>query len=360
MTTIKAAVARAFNEAMTIEDVVLRAPRAGEVQVAIEAVAICGSDVSYLDGGFPIALPAVFGHEAAGRITALGHGVKGLNLGDPVVVTLIKSCGTCPSCQSAHPAICEAPSGDDTPLALPDGTPLAQGLDVGGFAEAVVVDQSQVVRIPDFVPMASASLLACGVITGVGSAVNVARINPGENVAVIGAGGVGLNAIQGARIAGAGKIIAIDMSAEKLDIARDFGATDGVLATEPKPWNAVRALTGGRGVAVAMVTVGAAPVYDSAPRYLAPGGRLVMVGLPHASQKASYSPLGLAYAGQSLLGSMMGDAVIARDIPWLIEMYAQGRLKLDELVSDTWSLDEINDAVAATRSGKARRNVVLI
>ncbi len=210
MTTIKAAVARAFNEAMTIEDVVLRAPRAGEVQVAIEAVAICGSDVSYLDGGFPIALPAVFGHEAAGRITALGHGVKGLNLGDPVVVTLIKSCGTCPSCQSAHPAICEAPSGDDTPLALPDGTPLAQGLDVGGFAEAVVVDQSQVVRIPDFVPMASASLLACGVITGVGSAVNVARINPGENVAVIGAGGVGLNAIQGARIAGAGKIIAID------------------------------------------------------------------------------------------------------------------------------------------------------
>lgn len=360
MTTIRAAVARAFNEPMTIEDVILRAPSAGEVQVAIEAVAICGSDISYLEGGFPTTLPAVFGHEAAGRVAALGAGVHGLNVGDPVVVTLIKSCGHCPSCETGHPAICEMPARGDSPLTLPDGTPLAQGLDVGGFAEAVVVDQSQVVRLPDFVPMASASLLACGVITGVGSAVNVAKVRPGETVAVIGAGGVGLNAIQGARIAGAGRIIAVDTSEEKLAMARDFGATDGVLATDPKPWTAVKALTGGRGVAVVMVAVGSGAVYDAAPRYLAPGGRMVMVGLPHATEKANYSPLGMAYAGQSILGSMMGDTVLGRDIPWLVEMYEQGRLKLDELVSDTWSLDEINDAVAATKSGKARRNVVLI
>lgn len=359
MTTIRAAVLRAFNAPMSIEPVVLRAPKSGEVQVTLDAVAICGSDVSYLDGGFPIELPAVLGHEAAGRVAALGHGVKGLAIGDPVVVTLIRSCGTCPSCEAAHPAICEAPARADSPLSLPDGTVLAQGLDVGGFAEAVVVDHSQVVRIPDFVPMASAALLACGVITGVGSAVNVAKIRPGESVAVIGAGGVGLNAIQGARIAGAGRIIAVDTSEDKLATARDFGATDGVLASDAKPWNAVKTLNGGRGVDVALVAVGAAPVYDAAPRYLAPGGRMVMVGLPHAKDKASYSPLGMAYAGQSILGSMMGDTVLARDIPWLVGMYEQGRLKLDELVSDTWRLDEVNDAVAATKSGKARRNVVL-
>ena len=182
MQTIRAAVCRAFGEELSIEEITLRAPTSGEVEVAIEAVAICGSDVSYLDGGFPCSLPAVFGHEAAGRISALGHGVKGLALGDPVVVTLIRSCGTCPSCADAHPAICEAPSNPDaTPIALGDGTPLTQGLNCGAFAEKVVVDRCQVVRIPDFVPMAPASLLACGVITGVGSAVKVARSAAGED-----------------------------------------------------------------------------------------------------------------------------------------------------------------------------------
>lgn len=361
MQTIRAAVCRAFDAPLTIEEITLRAPRAGEVEVAIEAVAICGSDISYLDGGFPCTLPAVFGHEAAGRISALGPEVTGLAVGDPAVVTLIKSCGTCPSCDANHPAICEAPSDPDaTPIALPDGTPLYQGLDVGGFAEKVVVDHSQVVRLPDFVPMPAASLLACGVITGVGSAVNVAKIKPGEAVVVIGAGGVGLNAIQGARMAGAGKVIAVDTAPEKLDMARDFGATDAVLATEPKPWNAVKALTGGRGADVVLVAVGNAAVYDAAPRYLAPGGRMVMVGLPHASDKASYSPLGMAYAGQSILGSMMGDTVLTRDIPWLVEQYEAGALKLDDLVSRTWALDEINEAVADTRTGRAKRNVIVL
>jgi len=360
MQTIKAAVCRAFDAPLTIEEITLRAPGPGEVEVAIEAVAICGSDISYLDGGFPCTLPAVFGHEAAGRIAAVGPGVTGLAPGDPVVVTLIKSCGTCPSCATDHPAICEAPSDPETtPIALPDGTPLYKGLDVGGFAERVVVDHTQVVRIPDFVPMAAASLLACGVITGVGSAINVARIQPGETVAVIGAGGVGLNAIQGARMAGASQIIALDTSPEKLATAESFGATDTLLGSEPKPWTLVRTMTGGRGADVVLVAVGNASIYDTAPRYLAPGGRMVMVGLPHASEKASYSPLGMAYAGQSLLGSMMGDAVIARDIPWLVEHYETGVLKLDELVSRSWSLEEINDAVADTRGGRAKRNVIV-
>lgn len=360
MTTIRAAVLRDFGQPLTIEQIEIRPPRTGEVEVSVEAVAICASDISYLDGGFPCTLPAVLGHEAAGRISALGHGVKGLALGDPVVVTLIRSCGSCRSCITGHPVTCEAPRAPEPPIATANGTPLTQGLDVGAFAEKVVVGQAQVVRLPDFMPMDAGSLLACGVITGVGSAVNVARIRPGENVVVIGAGGVGLNAIQGARISGAAKIIAVDMSEQKLDMARDFGATHGVLASEPKPWNAVRALTAGRGADAVLVTVGLAPVYDAAPRYLAPGGRMVMVGLPHASERAGYSPLGMAYAGQSILGSMMGDTVIARDIPWMIDLYEQGRLKLDELISGRWSLDEINEAVASTRSGAARRNVIVL
>jgi len=361
MQKIRAAVLRAFGEPMQIEEIEIRPPGAGEVEVEIDAVAICASDISYLDGGFPCTLPAVLGHEAAGRITAIGEGVRGLSAGDKVVVTLIRACGTCPSCGAGRPAICETPyDAAHGPIATPDGTPLYQGLNVGAFAEKVVVDQSQAVRIPDFVPMDAASLLACGVITGVGSAVNVAKIRPGENVVVIGAGGVGLNAIQGARLAGASRIIAVDMQPEKLEMARDFGATDGVLASEPKPWNAVKKLLGGRGAEVALVTVGLAPVYNDAPRYLAPGGRMVMVGLPHASERASYSPLGMAFAGQSILGSMMGDTVIGRDIPWLIEAYSQGRLKLDELISGRWPLERINEAVASTRSGAAKRNVIVL
>lgn len=361
MQKIRAAVLREFGQPLAIEEIEIRSPGRGEVEVEIAAVAICASDISYLDGGFPCSLPAVLGHEAAGRVTGLGEGVSGLRLGDPVVVTLIRACGSCPSCATGHPAICETPHDPaHGPISTADGTPVYQGLHVGAFADRVVVDQSQAVRIPDFVPMDAASLLACGVITGVGSAVNVAKIRPGENVVVIGAGGVGLNAIQGARIAGAGRIVAVDMSEEKLDMARDFGATDGVLASGPKPWNAVKALFGGRGAAAVLVTVGLAPVYNDAPRYLAPGGRMVMVGLPHASEKASYSPLGMANAGQSILGSMMGDAVVSRDIPWLIEAYRQGRLKLDELISGRWPLEEINAAVASTRSGAAKRNVIVL
>ena len=361
MQTIRAAVLQEIGQPLVIEEIAIRAPGAGEVEVTIDAVAICQSDISYLDGGFPCALPAVMGHEAAGRVTALGDGVTGLAQGDPVVVTLIRACGTCPSCQAAHPAICEAPHDPtDGPISTAAGAALFQGLNCGAFAEKVVVDHSQVVRLPEPIPMEAAALLACGVITGVGSATNVARIRPGQDVVVVGAGGVGLNAIQGARMAGAARIVAVDMSAAKLDDARAFGATDGVLASEAKPWNAVKRLLGGRGADAVLVTVGLAPVYDTAHRYLAPGGNMVMVGLPHAGEKASYSPLGMANAGQSILGSMMGDAVIGRDIPWLAGMYRQGRLMLDELVSGRYPLDRINDAITSTRSGTARRNVIVM
>ena len=362
MTRIKAAICREFNAPLTIEEVELAPPGPGEVEVALDAVAICGSDISYAEGAWGGDLPAVFGHEAAGRISAVGDGVHGLAPGDKVVVTMIRSCGTCPSCRTGKPVYCTSPP-RTAPLTMPDGGALAQGLNCGAFAEAVVVDHSQVVRLApeaaQALPMEAACLLACSVMTGIGAVVNTAGLRPGQNAVVIGAGGVGLNAIQGARIAGAARIIAIDTQPDKLDAALEFGATHGVLASDPTPWKQVRALTGGQGADAVFVTIGATQAYDQAPRYLARGGRLIMVGMPHSGDTASYEPVILAATGQGLIGTLMGDAIISQDIPWMVELYGQGRLKLDELVSKRWRLDQINEAIADTKAGHARRNVVV-
>ena len=360
MTKIKAAVCHAFNEPMVIQEVDLRAPQAGEVEVSIEAVAVCHSDISLWQGGFGGSTPAVFGHEAAGIVTGLGAGVKGLALGDSVAVKLIRACGECPSCGSGHPTVCENPGdGQNSPLATDQGDAMWQALFTGAFAEKVVVDQSQLVKIPADMPKDAASLMSCGVITGVGAAVNTANIRPGQNVVVIGAGGVGLNAIQGARLAGAARIVAVDTNADKLEAAKEFGATHGVLA-EGKPFKEAQKIFGGRGADAVLVTVGVASVYDLAPRYLANRGKVVMVGMPHFGQMASYSPLLMADMGQSIVGSKMGDVVIKRDIPWMVDLYTQGRLKLDELITGRWPLEQVNEAIADTMAGHARRNVIII
>ncbi|MFD1911673.1 Zn-dependent alcohol dehydrogenase [Halodurantibacterium flavum] len=359
MQTIRAAVCHSFGAPLTIEDVTLAPPRPGEVEVTLEACAICHSDISFAEGAWGGHLPAVYGHEAAGRITALGEGVTGYVQGQAVLVTLIRACGGCASCSGGQPVFCETPYDRvHGPLTL-DGAPVEQGMACGAFAEKVVVHTSQIAPLAEDIPMDAASLLSCGVITGVGAVVNTAGVRPGQNVVVIGAGGVGLNAIQGARIAGAARIIAVDMSGEKLEAATEFGATDGILATEAEPWNAVRALTGGRGADAVFVTVGAIPAYDSAPRYLAPGGRVVMVGMPHSGAMSQYEPVMLAALGQGMIGSKMGDVVLRRDIPWMVDLYRQGRLKLDALISGRYSLDQINEAIADTRAGRARRNVII-
>lgn len=357
MPQIKAAVCHAFGDPLQVEPLHLAAPDMGEIEVTLKACAICHSDISYADGAWDGTLPAVYGHEAAGHVSAVGDGVRGLAVGDPVVVTLIKACGTCPSCAGGKPVICETRF-DGSPLTTPDGTPVERAMNTGGFAERVVVDQSQVVKLPDAVPMEAASLLACGVITGVGAVVNAAELRAGQDVVVIGAGGVGLNAIQGARIAGARRIVAVDMSEEKLAIARDFGATDGVLATADKPWRAAKKAIG-RGADAVIVTVGAIPAYDTAPLYLAAGGKVIMVGMPHSGAMGTYEPVMLAAVSQGMVGSKMGDAVIARDIPWMVDLYQQGRLKLDELISGRWSLEQINEAIADTKTGSAKRNVIV-
>ncbi|MGI9389453.1 MAG: alcohol dehydrogenase catalytic domain-containing protein [Boseongicola sp.] len=357
MQTIRAAICRAFDEPLTIEDVYIAEPIARAVEVTLEACAICHSDISYIDGSWGGDLPAVYGHEAAGKITAVGSDVKGYRIGDRVIVTLIRSCGACASCGEGRPTACESPD-RSAPLKMLDGSPLLQAMNCGAFAEKVVIDQSQIAKIPEGIASDVASLLSCGVITGVGAVVNAAGLRAGQDVVVIGAGGVGLNAIQGARIAGARRIVAVDITQEKLADALEFGATDCILATEAKPWRKLRELIG-RGADAVLVTVGAIPAYDAAPRYLAPGGKVIMVGMPADGAKSAYEPVILAAVGQGMIGSKMGDAVLTRDIPWLTDLYLQGRLKLDELVSGRWSLDQINEAIADTKSGAARRNIIV-
>jgi len=359
MQDIKAAVAHEFGKPLSVETVRLAPPKAGEVEVTLKACAICHSDISFADGGWGGSLPAVYGHEAAGHVTAIGDGVENVAMGDAVVVTLIRACGSCSNCSGGAPTLCTTPyDGDAGPLSMPDGSKLHQAMASGAFAEKVVVSARQVVGIGDDISMEAASLIACGVITGVGAVVNAAKLRAGQDVVVIGAGGVGLNAIQGARIAGARRIVAVDMVPEKLEIAREFGATDVVLGTDDKPWRAAKAAMG-KGADAVIVTVGVSAAYDAAPRYLGYGGNVVMVGMPHTGDASSFEPANFAAVGQGMVGSKMGDVVIQRDIPWMVDLYRQGRLKLDELISGTWSLDEINDAIADTKTGAAKRNVIV-
>jgi len=358
---MKAAVCHEVGTELVIEEISLQPPTAGQVAVKIDACAICHSDISYIEGAWGGHLPAVYGHEAAGTISAVGSGVTEYAAGDSVIVTLIKSCGTCPTCSSGHQVNCEQSTDriKSSPISLADGTVAEHGLDTGAFAEMAVVDQSQVVKIPDDIPKDVASLLACGVITGLGAVVNTAGVRAGKSVVVIGAGGVGLNAIQGAVLVGASKIIVLDLEPEKLEGALEFGATDVINAADKDVARQVRKLTGGRGADFVFITVGAISVFETATRLLAPRGEMIMVGMPPSGAKASYEPVILSALSQSIKGSLMGDTVLKRDIPWLIEQYRQGRLKLDELITNRYSLDQINEAIADTKAGKSRRNVIV-
>ncbi|CTQ48399.1 alcohol dehydrogenase catalytic domain-containing protein [Jannaschia donghaensis] len=353
MRQIKAAVCRDHGTPLSIETVTLPDPGPGAVEVEIEACAICHSDITFIDGGWGGSLPAVYGHEAVGRISALGPEVRGYALGDRVLVTLIRACGACPTCAGGRPTQCADPG--DGP-GLSDGTIVA-AMNCGAFAEAVVVDASQLAPVPDTLPAEAACILSCGVVTGLGSVVNTARVRPGDWVVVIGTGGVGLNAVQAARLSGAARIVAVDLTQDKLDAARAFGATDRVLA-ETDGRAAMEGL--GRLADHVFVTVGAGPVIDGALDWLAPHGTAYLVGMPHAGTVGHFDPVAASYYGQGLRGTRMGDVVLARDIPWLIDLHAQGRLKLEELVSATFPLDRINDAIAATRAGQGRRNVVVM
>ncbi len=356
---MKAALCTSFNAPLEITDLPLAPPRAGEVAVTLAACAICHSDLHFIEGAWGGDLPAVYGHEAAGWVSGVGEGVADYRIGDPVLVTLIRACGTCQCCGDGRPVICEYPGDGLSPLSLSDGTPVVQGMKTGAFAERVTVHASQLAPLPRDMPMDVACLLACGVITGVGAVFNTAAMPAGASAVVIGTGGVGLNAIQGARIAGARRIIAMDVAPEKLEAAEAFGATDGVLATDADARKQVKKLTGGRGADYVFVTVGAVIAYEQALTLTAPGGAIIMAGMTGSEDFMRLNPMMVAYQEQRLIGSKMGGTVLRRDIPRLIELYQQGRLMLDELISNRYPLERINDAIADTAKGGTRRNVIL-
>lgn len=358
---MKAAVCREFGKPLSIEEVEIDSPRTGEVMVEIRACAICHSDVHCIRGDWTYELPLVAGHEAAGTVVAVGDGVRDLKTGDRVLVTLMRSCGHCYQCRRGKSNLCETkfPLDHETRLRSPDGTAVFQGIKTGAFAEFAVVHQSQLVGLPEALPFDVACLLACGVITGVGAVVNTARVEVGSTVAVIGGGGVGLNAIQGAVLSGASQIIAVDLREEKLAVCREFGATLTVDASGCDPVEKVMELTGGMGLDYAFVAVGSSKVATQASLMLRPGGTAVIVGMPaNDDVNVAFNAHGLSM-DRSVRGSLMGSTRLATDVPRLIDLYSNGRLKLDELISNRFPLTQINTALDMTERGEAIRNVIV-
>ncbi|MDX6539860.1 MAG: S-(hydroxymethyl)glutathione dehydrogenase / alcohol dehydrogenase [Gaiellales bacterium] len=357
---MKAAVCHAFGEPLAIDEVELARPAGGEVRVRLEACAVCHSDVAYASGAWGGSLPAIYGHEAAGVVQAVGDEAGGLAPGDHVVVTLVRSCGSCHVCLRGQPALCGTrfPLDERSPLRTAAGIEIVQGLRTAGFAEEVVVHCSQAVRIRPEMPLDRACLLACGVVTGYGAVVNTAQVAVGDSVAVIGAGGVGVNCIQGAVLAGAAPIIAIDLAPAKLAAAAAFGATHLVDATRADAARTVRALGGGRGVDCAIVAAGATAAVESALRLVRRGGTVVIVGMPAAGGTVELDPAGLAHDGIRILGSKLGSTRPAVDIPLLVDLYLDQRLLLEELVSSRVPLTFINDALERAGRGDSLRTVI--
>lgn len=356
---MKAAICYEFGQPLVIEDIQIASPKATEVKVKLAACAICHSDILYADGGWGGTLPAVYGHEAAGIIEEVGPNVTGLKPGDHVIVSLIRSCGCCYYCSQGEPTLCETrfPLDAQTPLSK-DGQTLVQGLRTGAFAEYVVVEASQAVKIPANMPLDSASLLACGVVTGLGAVTHTAKVPAGSSVVVIGLGGVGLNSIQGAVLCGAQPIIGIDTLESKLESAKTFGATHGVLA-QSDVRATVLELTSGRGADYVFVTVGSARAMAQGLTLIRRGGTYVQVGMPASGVMLEVESANFAGDAQKILGSKMGSIRPQVDIPNLVNLYQQGRLKLDELITKRYKLEDINEAIAAVKRGEALRNVIV-
>ena len=355
-TLVRAAVCRSHGGPSSIESLLLAPPGPDEVRVRLEATAICHSDVAYARGDWGGSLPAVFGHEAIGRVVE-SHG-SGFAVGTRVLVTLIRSCGHCRACRRGHEVACSTRFAldDRSPLSTPAGEIVAQGLRTAAFAEEVLVHVSQVVEVPERLDAVAGSLLACGVITGVGSVLNTAAVAPGDRILVVGCGGVGLNVVQGAVLAGAEVIVAVDPIGAKLDHARRLGATH--LASPDEVASVVAAVTEGRGVDFVFVATGAPRAFESALTMVAATGALVVVGMPPTGVGFLIDAGTLAGSHQRVLGSKMGDTRLRRDVPLLLEHHREGRLDLEGLVSGTFALEELDIAMAEVAAGSARRHVI--
>ncbi len=359
---MKSAVCYELGKSLLIDEIAIDSPRGGEVKVRLVATGICHSDISYLKGEWgPVPCPVVGGHEGAGIVEEAGEGVTLVKPGDRVVVSMLRSCRQCFYCTSGKPYLCKGFPAlpEHTHLRTKDGGVVTQGLHTAAFAEYAVVDQSQLVRIPDSMPLDSAALLACGVITGLGAVANTAQVRPGESIVVIGTGGVGLSAIQGAALAGARRIIALDVVDMKLEAAARFGATDAFNAGREDLRDAVFGLTEGLGADYVLVTVGSTAAAAQGLTLLRPGGALVIVGLPRADARLSFSPTPVALSGLRILTTYFGSTNLSVDVPRYVDLYQQGRLKLDELITKRYAPEQINEAIEAVERGEALRNVIM-
>ena len=358
---MRAVVCRGIEE-IAVEEVTLDPPKAGEVKVRMVATGVCHSDLSIINGGFPVAMPIVLGHEGAGVVEEVGEGVTHLQAGDHVVMSFVPACGECSHCHNHRPSLC------DTGLRMGkmlDGTTRVHAGDedidvmqyLGCMAEYAVIPQASAIKIDKSIPLDKAALVGCGVMTGVGAAINTAKIVPGSSVAVFGCGGVGLSVIQGARLAGAEKIIAVDLSESKLEMAKKFGATHGVCGASDDPVATIQALTGG-GADYAFEAVGIAKLMEQANACVRRGGMAVIVGVGSLTENVSLNALMLSMGAKTLKGCFYGDANPPVDFPRLINLYTAGKLNLDDMVTKRYTIDEAPQAFEDMKSGVNARGVI--
>jgi Zn-dependent alcohol dehydrogenase len=356
----------AESRPLEIADLELDGPGAGEVLVRVRAAGLCHSDLSVIDGSRPRVMPMVLGHEAAGEVVEVGPEASGLAPGDHVVLTFVPSCGACGPCLAGRAALCEPGAAANAAGTLlsgrrrwhgRDGEPLHHHLGVSAFADHVVVSARSAVRVPADLPFDVAALFGCAVLTGVGAVLHSARVSPGDSVAVFGLGGVGLAALLGARVAGAGTIVAVDVVADKLERARALGATHAV-AGGSQAVEAVREATGG-GATHVIETVGNARVLADAYAATRRGGTTVTVGLPHPDQLLSLPAVSLVAEEKTLRGSYLGSSVPARDIPRFVELHRAGRLPVERLLTHRLGLDELNRGFDRLARGEGVRQAVV-
>jgi S-(hydroxymethyl)glutathione dehydrogenase/alcohol dehydrogenase len=360
---IEAAIFRKPHAPLTIETIDIDAPTRREVLVRTVATGVCHSDLHVVDGvgRWPLDRPIVLGHEGAGIVEAVGEDVTSVRVGDHVVACLSGFCGTCPQCLSGHPNLCTGgivarPDGAKPRLSQ-NGEPLRQFINISSYAEKMLLHENSIVRIDPEIPLDRACLIGCGVLTGIGAAMRSAGIEPGQTVAVFGCGGVGLSIVQGARIAGARRIIAVDMFPQKEEMAKRAGATDFVNSREQDPVKAVRALTGGLGVDHAFEAVGNATLCRQAIESLAIRGTATIVGVLPPEAEISFPWMAIRPECK-VQTSRMGSNRFRYDIPNYLEFYKQGRLDLDGMVTKSGHLGDINEAFRAMKAGEVARTVL--
>jgi S-(hydroxymethyl)glutathione dehydrogenase/alcohol dehydrogenase len=359
---MKAAVMRAVGEPLRIEDIAIDGPQPREVLVRTAATGVCHSDLHVLEGALPSALPTVLGHEPAGVVESVGAEVRHVAPGDHVIGCLSAFCGTCEYCMAGRPNLCEGEAtmrrAGEPPRLAKGGEPIAQFAHLSAFAERMLVHENALVRIRRDVPLDRVALIGCGVTTGLGAVFNTARVRVGGTVAVIGCGGIGLSVVQGCRIAGAGRIVAVDTAAWKLDLAARLGATEVVDAAAGNPVQAVVEMTTG-GVDYAFEAIGLPATVRQAVRMTRKGGTIVMIGVVPAGTNVELPGADIVLREKRILGCMMGSNRFRTDMPRYVELYRRGLLRLDEMISARLPLDRVNDALEAIRQRTAARSVVV-